>query len=140
MKLLSCLLQGGTPLLKKSSVDELFRPQVGEASNEAFRAWLLMSGGHRLFRQTGDEATKDELMPMGHSLAGQVNLQDVGGRRKSGTVGWGGLPNLLWLVDRESGVAATVFTQIYPPGEATCREMVVELEAALYKLIEQKKA
>ena len=134
IRLLSALLQGGAPLLKKSSVDELFRPQLGEASNAAFRNWILMAGGHRLFRQTGDEATKDEMMPIGHSLVGQVNLEDVVGRRKADSVAWGGLPNLGWVIDREGGVAATVFTQVIPPGDPTCREMLVELEGALYKL------
>ncbi|EXJ59998.1 beta-lactamase [Cladophialophora yegresii CBS 114405] len=139
IKLLSCLLQGGAPLLEKaSSVDELFRPQIGEASTQAFRNHLLMGVGHRLFRQSGDEATKDELMPVGHSLVGQSNMLDVEGRRKKGSVSWGGLPNLAWLIDREGGVAATLFTQILPAGDMLCREMVVELEAALYRLKGQK--
>ncbi|KIW69188.1 hypothetical protein PV04_05081 [Phialophora macrospora] len=138
IKLLSCLLQGGAPLLEKASVDELFRPQIGEASTAAFRAFLLNSIGHRLFRQSGDEATKDELMPVGHSLVGQVNMLDVQGRRKKGSVSWGGLPNLGWVIDREGGVAATLFTQVLPPGDPLCREMLVELEAALYRLKEKK--
>ena len=138
-KLLSSLLQGGSPLLKKESVDEMFRPQIGVESDEAFRANQLAGTGHRLFRQSGDEATKDELMPLGHSLAGLVNLEDVQGRRKKGTVAWGGLPNLGWWVDRESGVAATMFTQVIPAGDTLCREMLVELEAAVYRLVEGRK-
>ena len=138
-KLLSCLLRGGTPILKKASVDEMFRPQIGEASSAALRTFVL-NGVHRLFRETGDEATKDEMMPVGYCLAGMVNSQDVGERRKKGSVAWGGLPNLAWWVDREGGVAATLFTQIYPPGDPICREMTVKLEAALYKMMEQKKA
>ncbi len=139
IKLLSCLLQGGSPLLSQESVSELCRPQLGTASNEAFRAFILMGGGHRLFRRSGDEATKNEMMPIGHALVGQVNLQDVEGRRRKGSVAWGGLPNLGWLIDREGGVAATVFTQVIPPGDPICREMLVELEGALYRLKEGKK-
>jgi CubicO group peptidase (beta-lactamase class C family) len=138
IKLLSCLLQGGGPLLEKASVDELFRPQIGEASTGAFRVHLLMGIGHRLFRQSGDEATKDELMPVSHSLVGQVNMLDVEGRRKKGTVSWGGLPNLGWLIDREGGVTATLFTQVLPASDPLCREMLIELEAALYRLKEKK--
>jgi CubicO group peptidase (beta-lactamase class C family) len=139
IKLLTCLLQGGSPILKTSSVEEMFRPQFGEANIAAFRAWVLMAGGGRIFRQSGDEETKDELMPLGISLAGQVNMEDVQGRRKKGTVAWGGLPNLTWWVDREGGVAATLFTQVVPAGDVQCREMILELEEALYRVKEGKK-
>jgi CubicO group peptidase (beta-lactamase class C family) len=103
IKLLSCLLRGGAPLLKASSVDELFRPCLSPAADAAFRAYVE-TGRARIFRASSDDVS--ELMAIGHTCVGQVNLEDVPGRRKKGTVAWGGLPNLSWWIDRESGVAA----------------------------------
>jgi CubicO group peptidase (beta-lactamase class C family) len=140
IKLLSCLLQGGAPLLKTSSVDELFKPQLGEASRQSFRAFQLNSGGFRLFTESADESAKEQLMPISHSLVGQMNLEDVPGRRKKNSVAWGGLPNLGWWIDREGGVAGTMFSQIYPSGDPTMRELMVELEGATYRLKDGKKA
>lgn len=133
IKLLSCLLQGGAPLLQKSSVDELFRPQIGEKSAEALRTAIIATGGARLFTQPGD-GDDVPIMPVGHSLVGVVNMLDLQGRRKKGTVGWGGLPNLRWWVDRESGLAATLFTQVIPPSDPLCFDLVLDLEAALYRM------
>ncbi|EXJ73363.1 beta-lactamase [Cladophialophora psammophila CBS 110553] len=146
IKLLSCLLQGGGSLLKKESVDEMFRPQIGKGSTEAFHASIVAGGRDRLWRPssaataaaTVAAAEEQGSVPGGHCLAGAVNLEDVPGRRRGGTVNWGGLPNLLWWVDREGGVAGTLFNQIIPAGDPLCMDLLVELEEALYRLKEQK--
>ena len=134
-KLLSCLLRSGSPLLSPSSVEELFRPQLSPLSKKALRVWLSRTGGDRQFRQPGH----DEMFEVDHCLAGVVNMVDVNDRRKKGTVAWGGLPNLNWFVDREGGVAGTVFTQVMPPGDAVCKDLATELEGAVYRLKEGKK-
>ncbi|OAP58562.1 hypothetical protein AYL99_07652 [Fonsecaea erecta] len=136
IKLLACLLRGGAPLFQQTaSVDEMFRPQLGKASADAFNALVRVSGGDRLWKSSASDASAG---PADHSLAGAVNLEDVPGRRRSGTVNWGGLPNLFWWVDRKAGVAGTLFTQLVPSGDPLCLELLVELEEALYKLKEQK--
>ncbi|KAF7594154.1 hypothetical protein BBP40_010003 [Aspergillus hancockii] len=43
-----------------------------------------------------------------------------------------GLPCDLTWIDRETGVAAGLFTQIMPPGDAAVMYLLLQLEEALY--------
>lgn len=147
--LLAALLQGGGPLLGPASVEELFRGQLSgrgdgrsDHNNDGSIATL------RQFCITDSPATsfgriwvsKDsewrDLDEIDYSLAGTVAPQDVPGRRKKGSVNWGGLPNQVWWVDRESGVAAALMTQVLPMGDLPSRVFALELEEALYKLVD----
>lgn len=140
IKLLGALVSGGGSLLRPESVDELFSRQFGAASGsgEAFRAFARTTGMVNLFRPTVDGDDKDDKDIMDHSLVGALALKDVRGRRKAGTVSWAGLPNLVWWVDRKGGVAATLFTQVMPSGDAKCGALAWELEEALYRLVDGK--
>lgn len=136
IRLLSALLRGGAPLLKKESVDILFSPQLGPGSVQGLRKFIVgdsvETSFSRLWAPSDEEyANVPEIQ---YSLVGSLNTEDVPGRRKKGTVNWGGLPNLSWWIDRESGIAATVFTQLMPPGDSNSRKLGLELEDALYKL------
>jgi CubicO group peptidase (beta-lactamase class C family) len=141
IKLLSCLVSGGGPLLSEQSTGELFRPQaLSSGSETALRNFLTFPSANMapIWRRSEVDAS-EELMPMGHSLVGPVNLADVPGRRKRGSVCWCGLPNLSWWIDPESGIAATVFTQVLPPVDPPSIQLLVELENALYKLVKESK-
>ncbi|TPX09756.1 uncharacterized protein E0L32_009095 [Thyridium curvatum] len=140
-KLLAALLSGGGPLLSTKSVDELFRPQIGAESMAALREILVVGTGPDesqsfLWRQSPQQ-WKD-VMEVGHCLCGVVNSEDVEGRRRQNTVSWDGLPNLFWFIDCESGVAATFFTQVLPSDDLSIRRLLVDLEKALYKVVNDK--
>lgn len=141
IRLLSALLRGGAPLLTKDSVDLLFSPQLGSGSVQALRKFLIGESVETSLSRW--YATSDEeyanIQEIQHCLAGCLTTEDVPGRRKKGSVNWGGLPNLSWWIDRESGIAATIFTQLMPPGGPNVRMLVVELEDALYKLARERK-
>ena len=74
-------------------------------------------------------------MEIGHCLCGLVNSEDVMDRRKKNTVNWDGLPNLMWFIDRQSGVAVTLFTQVMPGDDLLIKQIFTELETALYKIV-----
>ena len=102
-----CLPVNSCPTL----LDELFRPQtLSQGSAAALRTFLTNPGGMSPLWTVPDR----NLMPVGMSLAGTVNSQNVPGKRRRGSVNWGGLPNLAWWIDREAGLAATLFTQVLP--------------------------
>lgn len=92
VKLLIALLQGGQPLLTKSSVDVLFRPQLGDASRAAMPKTL----GGQMRRVLGINSV-DDIDQADHCLAGTITLKDIPDRRPRGTVSWSGLPNLHWV-------------------------------------------
>lgn len=140
IKLLAALLSGGGNLLSKDSVNELFRSQIGPQSVAAMRDFLI---GTSLADTQGPTWTQTidgwrDVMELGHCLCGVVNIEDVKGRRRMNTVNWSGLPNLIWFIDRESGVAATFFTQLMPVGDMQIRELLLELEKALYRIIDSR--
>jgi hypothetical protein len=78
------------------------------------------------------EFNKD--VPVDHGLGGVVFLKDDVGRRKKGTMSWGGMVNPFWMIDREAGLALTFGTQVLPPGDPGCKEMTGVFERAVYKM------
>ncbi|RJE21687.1 Beta-lactamase [Aspergillus sclerotialis] len=130
MKLLTALLQGGGPLLSNASVDLLFSPQLSEITRTAMPKLL----GKQMRRLLGIKDVND-VDQADHCLGGTVTLKDIPGRRTRETVNWSGLPNLHWWVDRKTGVAAALFTQLLPLGDAAVTDLTIELEKALYRNI-----
>jgi len=89
IKLLAALITGGGPLLQKESVDELLRPQLGEESLKSMKEIFQQPSGWGGLWGKGIDGD--------YALAGSVNLGDVPGRRKKGSINWGGMPNLHWV-------------------------------------------
>ncbi|GAB1200110.1 hypothetical protein APSETT444_009477 [Aspergillus pseudonomiae] len=132
VKLLSALLGGGHPLLTRESVDILLQPQLNDASREAMPRPLGAQMRRVLaIQDVGDNQQAD------HSLAGTIVLKDIAGRRRAGTVNWSGLPNLHWWIDRQTGIAATLFTQVMPPGDAAVTSLLINLEESLYAALDE---
>jgi CubicO group peptidase (beta-lactamase class C family) len=147
MKLIAALLGGGHPLMSEASVNILFQPQLSDASRAAMPKGL----GAQMSRVLGIKSPSD-INQVDHCLAGTIVVNDIPGRRKAGTVNWSGLPNMHWVrsqlpfcvlseltsfewIDRETGIAAGLFTQLLPPGDAAVTSLLIELEEALYKAI-----
>ena len=91
MKILQSLLNDDGKLLKPETIDQMFSPQLSDASKKS------------LMKQLEDPEVNDMLggLPLGSAkdwgLAGillQENLKDW---RRKGTMGWGGIPNLYWV-------------------------------------------
>ncbi|KAE8155889.1 beta-lactamase/transpeptidase-like protein [Aspergillus tamarii] len=135
VKLLSALLGDGYPLLTRESVDILLQPQLSDASREAMPRLL----GAQMRRVLGIKDAGD-MQQADHSLAGAVTLKDIAGRRRAGTVNWSGLPNLHWWIDRQTGIAATLFTQVMPLGDAAITSLLIDLEESLYAALEESAA
>ncbi|CAI7677738.1 unnamed protein product [Penicillium pancosmium] len=133
VKLLAALLKGGAPILSRKSLDILFQPHLSEASRLAMPKSLGLQMSRILGINTVDDTTQAD-----HCLAGTINLKDIPGRRKAGTVNWSGLPNLHWWVDPKTGIAATLFTQLMPPGDAAVTSLLIELEEATYRALATK--
>lgn len=91
LKILHSLLANDEKLLKKKTVDDLFKPQLSELSRQAFmNLWSdpqlnLMLGGLPL----GTE--KD------WGLGGLLLLEDLPNWRRKYSMTWGGMPNLSWV-------------------------------------------
>ncbi|KAK0640658.1 beta-lactamase [Cercophora newfieldiana] len=115
--------EGG--MLKKETVDEMFRPQLKESQRAVLKAITDMFHDNMV-----PEFPKD--MPLDHGISGIINLEDVPGKRKKGSMMWHGMTNGKWWVDRESGIAATLFVNVLPQGDAVVTRLYDELERAVY--------
>ncbi|KAG8981392.1 hypothetical protein FRB93_008702 [Tulasnella sp. JGI-2019a] len=120
-KLLTAILQDGGTILKKESIDEIFKPQLDRNAKEALAT----------LRFFFPSARDDVEINFGLTMA--LNLNPMPGARAAGSGSWGGMPNLSWWVDRETGVAATIFQQVLPPKDKVSETFIMEFEVALYK-------
>lgn len=109
-KLLACLLNDGNyeggQLLQKTTIDEIFKDQTKSISmnieNNYFQIGLCCD-----FRGLIKPTSK-------WSLAGLIDTESTPYGRKAGTLLWGGLFNTYFYIDRQSGVAASIYTQYLP--------------------------
>ena len=69
------------------------------------------------------------------SLPFMVNDEPAPTGRPAGGLGWAGLANLFYWIDRENGYAGFWATQILPFGDATSFGSYLEFETALYRSI-----
>jgi methyl acetate hydrolase len=68
----------------------------------------------------------------GWGLGFHLTLEDVPGMRRSGTGDWAGLFNCFYWLDRESGVAALLMTQVLPFFDMGVVGTLVQFEQAAY--------
>ncbi|KAK3371073.1 beta-lactamase family protein [Lasiosphaeria ovina] len=119
-------------LARRDLVDLLFEPQFaagsdalrdlrGEKDNYAFCAGRMGDGVEEL--------------GVNWSVAGLVVEDDV--LRLSGmprgTVAWEGMPNVMWAVNREKGVAAFFATQLVPNGDERANRLAVAFMRAAWE-------
>jgi methyl acetate hydrolase len=71
------------------------------------------------------------------SLPFMVNDEPAPTGRPAGALGWAGLANLFYWLDRENGYGGFWATQIFPFGDATSFGSYLEFETALYSSLER---
>ncbi|KUI52858.1 Acyltransferase LovD [Cytospora mali] len=117
---------GKTQLLRKSTVDTIFQPQLGTASRKALQTVCQNPWFNRMMGGMPVEARKD------WGLGGLLLLDDLPGWRGSGTMTWGGTPNLTWWIDRKAGLCGLYAGQVMPIGDAKCVELNQVFEKEMY--------
>ncbi|KDQ13505.1 hypothetical protein BOTBODRAFT_369468 [Botryobasidium botryosum FD-172 SS1] len=118
-KVLSAVLRGGAGILKPESVDEIFKPRLSKEVG-AVHGQL-------------DLVHTDSDVELNFGLGVSIAMSTRPGRRAPGSISWGGLPCQKWWIDRETGIAATIFQQMFPPTDPLALEFAARFEEALYK-------
>lgn len=135
VKLLVSVLKNDGTLLKPSSIDLLFTPYLSPAAAAAFRD--NRTAAYTAYRNgpAGSKVERGATQPieMNYALGGQLSEKDWIGGRKAGSMSWGGLPNLSWVIDRTSGIALLYCSQILPPGDHVSRAAFERFEGAVYR-------
>jgi CubicO group peptidase (beta-lactamase class C family) len=124
-KLLHSLLTNNGKVLRKETVDEMFKPQLTSAARASLAAKMAFPEVNETFGGFPKGVEAD------WGIGGIMNLQAFPGRSE-GSLAWGGYPNLSWWVDRKAGWAGIQGSQICPPGDVKTnrlfREWVVEMQ------------
>lgn len=76
----------------------------------------------------------------GWSYTFMTNEEQAPTGRPAGAIGWAGLANLFYWIDRQNGVGGFWATQILPFGDATSFVGYLELESAIYASLAGAKA
>ncbi|KAF9694899.1 hypothetical protein EKO04_006903 [Ascochyta lentis] len=118
-------------LLKKDTLNEFFKPQLGEGASAAINAMLQDDMINNAMGGTTKESKKD------WGLGGLLLLEDQPDGKAAGTMIWGGLPNLIWWVDRKTGLCGLYAGQVVPTGDAKCAALDRQFEAGIYELYKQ---
>ena len=71
-------------------------------------------------------------VPAKFGLGFLINERDLAGRRRAGSLTWGGLYNTYFWIDRDSGLCGVLLTQILPFYDGAVIDLLAEFEAAIY--------
>ncbi|KFZ04156.1 hypothetical protein V502_10364, partial [Pseudogymnoascus sp. VKM F-4520 (FW-2644)] len=119
-KVLCAILRNDGTLLKLETMELLFEPQLGPEVQQTFESTLYDNGGAPVF-SSGLPRSARTTQALGGTVCREDVYGDVNGgegkRRGKGSLNWGGLPNTLWMVDRERGVGMVWGTQLMPTGD-----------------------
>ena len=129
LKVQRSILANDGKLLKPETVDKfMFTPQLTSETKQALND----------FRHTPMAALfigeNDPSVPVDWGIGGILFLKDDDGRRKKGTLNWGGMANTFWIIDREADLALTFGTQVLPPGDRPTASMITAVEKGVYEM------
>jgi methyl acetate hydrolase len=71
-------------------------------------------------------------MPKSWALTFMINDEDAPTGRPAGSLGWAGLPNLFYWIDRKNGIGGFWATQIFPFADPTSVGGYMDFERAVY--------
>lgn len=122
-RFLGALLRDGAPLLRPELVDLMLTDLLGGLPLPA----AIISAIPEL-------ANDIPSLPIraGWGLGLHLFLEDLPGMRRAGSGDWAGLLNCYYWIDRVSGVAGGVLTQVLPFFDAQVVELAVGVEQAVY--------
>ncbi|KAI1408137.1 beta-lactamase family protein [Hypoxylon sp. FL1857] len=134
LSVLQTLCANDGRVLGKEFVDELFRPQLGPESKRDINNLIK---NNDMFRRAAGNSFDMDHQVLDHGLAGEIGTRDEVGRRKAGTMSWGGMPNLIWWIDRAAGLCGAYFTNLMPVGDVRVNELEGLFEKAVYEHYEK---
>lgn len=130
-RVLSDLLKSSPTLLKKETVDQMFSPQFPQGSSMLAG---LKANGDLAFKIALDDISDD--VNLNYGLGGLLLMEDVKREnyfKPKDTLAWTGMPNLLWSVNRERGIALFFATQIVPWADKKAFDLIARFETAVWQ-------
>jgi methyl acetate hydrolase len=127
LRFMRALLRGG-----ELDGERILAPETVEL---AFSDHLNGAPLPEIMRSTIPELTNDvPSVPLrqGWGLGFRLMLEDIPGMRRAGTGDWAGLFNCYYWIDRATGVAGALLTQVLPFFDLSVLQTAIGFEAAVY--------
>ncbi|KAI0891669.1 beta-lactamase/transpeptidase-like protein [Annulohypoxylon nitens] len=128
---LSAVLRRDPKLLKPSSYEELFRPQLNEQCENALNDDIISSEIKTQYLGMQVPASVRKTW----NLAGLVAKEAQEGRFAKGTTLWGGYPTCEWFIDNESGICGVMVCQLVPPMQPDVMRLHEQFQKAMFSKI-----
>jgi CubicO group peptidase (beta-lactamase class C family) len=125
-KVLRSIIVNDGGLLRPDTVDEMFKPQLGTASKAVLQNAFSVPELNRTFGWLPPNTGAN------WGLGGLLIEDDLPTGRKRGSMNWSGLPNLIWWIDRETGLYGLSATQLVPYGDEKFQAMHQAFETEMY--------
>ncbi|KAK4243835.1 beta-lactamase/transpeptidase-like protein [Corynascus novoguineensis] len=122
-ELLRALAGDEGAVVKEATAEEMFRPQLNDKQREWQRRIVWAFG-------SGAEIPEGSLVDFG--IGGMLNMEDIEGKRKKGSMMWSGFCNGRWWIDPQTGIAGVMFVSLFPYSDPTAVELYDKLERAVY--------
>ncbi|KAF1937935.1 beta-lactamase/transpeptidase-like protein [Clathrospora elynae] len=136
-RVLSDLLKDAPVLLRKDTVDQMFTPQFAEGSS-ALKS--LTDNGEYAYACALDASMEDVKPNFG--LGSLLLMEDVKREnyfKPKNTLSWTGLPNLLWSINRERGMALFFAQHVSPWADRKAFDLVARFETAVWRNLKLSK-
>ncbi|KND92680.1 Acyltransferase LovD [Tolypocladium ophioglossoides CBS 100239] len=114
-------------LVGAAALRDMFTPQLDAAQSAMFELVCYRSGVQDSFAPEFPAG-----LALNHGLGGAMNMEDVLGKRRKGSLMWSGMCNSRWWVDRETGIAAVLIVTVREHGDPVVARLYDELERAVY--------
>ncbi|OBT81053.1 beta-lactamase, partial [Pseudogymnoascus sp. 03VT05] len=128
LKILTSICASDGKLLKGTTIDEMFTPQLAPGPQRALTLY------NAALAETETFTSRKAGTKLNFGLGGLLVLSDDETGLKAGTMTWSGLPNLLWTVDRRSGLSAFYAGNVIPFGDFRSHVMQQLFEREVYGL------
>ncbi|KAF2263886.1 beta-lactamase/transpeptidase-like protein [Lojkania enalia] len=115
-------------ILKRSTVEEMFKPQLSETASAALNAITSNPAFNDALGGTPPDIKDD------WGLGGLMLTSDAPDGKRAGTMIWGGYPNLAWFCDRKAGLCGIWAQQTVPPGDKVSAALTRVFEAGMYDM------
>ncbi|PQE11336.1 beta-lactamase family protein [Rutstroemia sp. NJR-2017a BVV2] len=132
MTLLEAVLREDDKLLQKESWAEFWKPQLDEKCKEAFNKlfWEREDLSHFLSINVPKETKKN------FCFGGMMVEDEVEGWLNQGTVLWGGVPCVIWFIDRKAELCGLAGSQMLPPMAPPILKLHKGFQREVYKLLQ----
>lgn len=122
-RFMAAILADGGEILQPTSVGRMFTDVLGDIQLPE-----VITSADPVFSND----IPSPPFPQGWGLGVHLTLVDLPGMRRAGTGDWAGLFNSYYWIDRASGVAGAIFTQLLPFFDQRVIEAAIGFEQAVY--------